>query len=200
VIMVTHNRLEYTAKTLESLIKTVPLANIYVMDNDSSEEMKDFLKNYTSMSSITRVHLLPKNQGWGSAVNRGLELVEQYFGGLRDYVLVSNNDVEYFDGWLDTCIGLYEKYPQIGILGVWKHNAHGVLEDKGDLIIKDQMPAVGWLLKPENIKKIGAFPEHGPCATKGGNGEDVEYCIRCAQQGLLVCGPKDDVADHFDGM
>ena len=61
------------------------------------------------------------------------------------------------------------------------------------------MPAVGWLMNKYAICKIGEFPEHGSCLTKGGNGEDVEYCIRAQEKGFYVCGLKEDVANHFDG-
>lgn len=204
VILVAHNRLEYTKRTIESLIKTVPNAHFIFVDNDSTDGTKEYIRDLVSIPELAGISYaieIPENVGWGKAVNLALEGASEgiAFDISTEYVLISNNDVGYSEGWLDTCIGLNEKYPQIGILGVWKHVAHGILEDKGDLIVKDQMPAVGWLMKKENLEKIGAFPEHGPCATKGGNGEDTFYCDTARSKGFLVCGPKNDVADHFDG-
>ena len=191
VIVITHNRLEYTKRTIDSLKRTIPNAKISIYDNCSTEEgMNEYLSTLTDCI----VTINDKNEGWGKAVNDALRITPY-----DKYVLISNNDVGYYDGWYEKCLMAYEKYPNIGLLGVWKHSAHGIKENLGDLIIKDQMPAVGWLFTKEHLNKIGDFPEHGPCNTKGGNGEDVEYCIKTEQVGLLVCGLPEDIANHYDG-
>lgn len=196
VIVVAFNRLEYTRRTVRSLAATVPKdTRVILFDNCSTEPgfreyaYGEFRQTFPNSKYVWRV----SNAGWGQAVNEAL------VDAKTEHVLVSNNDVEYKPGWYEECLRLYAKYPKIGVLGVWKHIHHGVLEDKGDLIVKDQMPAVGWLLRRQFIDEMGAFPVHGPCATKGGNGEDVAYCIRAAQKGYMVAGPKEDVATHIDG-
>ena len=195
ILIVTHNRLEYTKRTVESLKRTVPYARMFIYDNNSTEEgMSAYLISEECPADVFLNH---QNEGWGYAVNYLTKFVPN---SGNEIVLISNNDVEYHDGWYERCLALYEKYPNIGILGVWKHIAHGVKEDLGDLIIKDQMPAVGWLFKKQILEDIGPIVEHGPCATKGGNGEDVDYCIRAEQKGYWVCGPKEDVATHLDGF
>ena len=194
IIVITCNRLDYTKRTIESLVKTVPNANFIIYDNHSDEDgFEDYLRGLQFAPMKAHIILSDKNRGWGSAVNDALRWPK------TEFILVSNNDVIYNDGWFEKCVALYDKYSKIGVLGVWKHRAHGVKQDLGDLIVKDQMPAVGWLLKSSNIEKIGAFPEHGPCLTKGGNGEDVGFCIKTEQAGLWVCGPLEDVAIHIDG-
>jgi hypothetical protein len=148
------------------------------------------------------------NNGWGYAVNNTfyyMNLATPVVQGMemltyRDqWVLISNNDVEYHDGWFEKLVALYEKYLDVGLMAVWKHTNHGVLEDRGDLVVKDQMPAVGWLFRRNVLDGLGDFPEHGPCHTKGGNGEDVQVCIKVDKLGLKVAAPTEDVAFHFDG-
>lgn len=198
--MTVYNRLDYTKRTLDSLFATCPPSTQFIIIDNNSEgqDMREYLNDLEDLNKRS-VYRLGENLGWGAAVNYGLDLAG--IKGCFDdgYILVTNNDVIYEEGWYEKLLFLYEKYQNIGILGVWKHTAHGVLEDRFDMVVKDQMPAVGWLLTPQNIKKIGLFPVHGPCATKGGNGEDCAYCTRCSEAGLLVCGPKDDVAQHIDG-
>ena len=200
VIVVTHNRWDYTRRTLDSLFKTVPEAYFLIIDNNSDEETVLGLEEIACKNNNVELIFRDENEGWGKAVNYAMNyLLEDYDLLQNEYVLISNNDVEYFEGWYTRCLMVYEKYSKIGILGVWKHISHGVLENKGDLIIKDQMPAVGWLMTVRHILDIGEVPEHGPCLTKGGNGEDVGYCIKTAEKGYWVCGLPEDVANHFDG-
>jgi len=190
VIIITHNRLEFTARTFNSLKESVPHARFLIGVDGNSEE----LVNYAIKEiGAENVFVSVKNHGWGSMSNMGLRYAE------TEMILISNNDVEYHPGWYERALSLYDKYPKIGVLGVWKHTAHGVKEELEDLIIKDQMPAVGWLFKRDVLTDIGPFAEHGPCSTKGGNGEDVDYCIRAEQKGYWVCGPKVDIAEHLDG-
>lgn len=197
VIVVTFNRFEYTRRTLESIRKTVPRnTRVIIFDNNSSDEaMISWLKNdWISVDTDNHYLMLSKqNIGWGAAVNEAMKEVK------TEYILISNNDVEYKDGWYEECIRLYEKYPKIGVLGVWKHTSHGVREKFTDIWIKDDMPAVGWIMKKSIMDIIGPISEHGPCLTRGGNGEDSNYTIRAHIKGYWVCGPSEDLAIHFDG-
>ena len=196
IIIITHNRLDYPKRTLESLLKTVPLASFVVYDNASTDATRGYLDYMARIHSNINFCVDIKNLGWGAAVNfvmRAYPVLD------KDYLLISNNDVEYHDRWYEKCLELYIKYPKIGILGVWQHTAHGIREDFGDLVVKDTTPAVGWLLKPNIVKEIGAFPENGPCYTKGGNGEDVGYTIMAQNKGYWVVNPKNDVANHITG-
>jgi GT2 family glycosyltransferase len=192
-IVVTYNRLEYSKRTIDSLRKTTPNAEIIVYDNHSTEAgfyewlLQDGFKH------PHQVIMNDKNDGWGKAVNDALRFSN------TEYILVSNNDVIYHDGWYEKCLQAYKDNLKLGILGVWKHPAHGVLETRGNLVIKDQMPAVGWLLKRSVINDIGAFKENGPANMKGGNGEDVDYCIRTREKGYMVAGLLEDVGKHIDG-
>jgi glycosyltransferase involved in cell wall biosynthesis len=197
IIVITHNRYSYTKQTLDSLFATVPEGTVfYVQDNNSEDEQ---LKNYLTGFAINPnnnifVNFCSSNLGWGAAVNQVLRFVID-----SDYVLISNNDVIYHPGWFEKSVALIEKYPQIGIFGVWKHTSHAVKEDKGDIVIKDDMPGVAWLFKRERLKELGPFPEKGPCSTKGGNGEDTTYVLMAQQKGYWAVGPKIDFCLHIDG-
>lgn len=204
IVIVTHNRLEYTKRTVKSFLQTVPQANIIIFDNASSEAgFRDYLDEIDEDENKRISCVVSKiNYGWGSAVNKSIKAIFETIaeGNFEPkYILISNNDVEYYPGWYEKCVAAYDKFPLIGILGVWQHTAHQVLMADENLVVKDNMPAVGWLLKPKVIEDIGAFPEHGPCETKGGNGEDTEYCIRAQQKGYYVACLPEDQAWHLDG-
>lgn len=196
IIIITHNRLEYTKRTIDSLLTTSPKGTRFlVWDNKSDEPgMRQYLSNF----AIDNPHdayivLCSDNLGWGEAVNRMLLEVK------TEYVLISNNDVIYKPNWYETLLELYAKYPNIGILGTWRHTSHGIREDRGDLLVLDDCPAVGWLLKMSVIKEIGDFATKGPCSTKGGNGEDTNYTMRAHDKRFLVACSKPDTSLHLDG-
>lgn len=193
IIVITYNRLEYTRRTINSLIATAPTAKIIIYDNASTDEgVIQAIKDYGMTQDVT-VIFGEKNLGWAGAVNEAMKDVD------TEFVLISNNDVEYHNGWYNELLSLYEKYPQVGIMGVWKHTAHGISKDHGDLLEKDDMPAVGWLMKKSVIDEIGPIPERGPCSTKGGNGEDSNYVNMVRMNGYWIAAPKEDVAIHIDG-
>lgn len=195
VVIVTWNRADYTLKTFQSLLATVPKAKFIFVDNNSTDGTKEMFKE--AENAKYTIILRDKNEGWGVAINEALVYID-YHNLKSDYILLSNNDVEYSEDWYSKATTLYEKYPDIGILGLWKHKNHGVYRDYGDMVTKDQMPATCWLLKPEIIKDLGPIAEKGECLTKGGNGEDVDYCIKAENKGYLIAGPVPDLAIHLD--
>lgn len=201
VIMVTHRRIEYTKRTLQSILGTTPdfsQCDVVIVDNDSQEEkMTRYLGEMFVKNQKVTVIFNPENNGWAAANN--LVLKSSINWGDYEYILFSNNDVEYTAGWLAEVETLYQKYgDKIGILGLWKHTNHGVVQDLGDLIVKDDMPACCWVIRPSIIEEVGEFTVKGVCKTRGGNGEDTTYAKKVQANGYWVCGPKDDIAEHLD--
>lgn len=194
VIVINYNRLDYLKRTLSTLFKTTLDVDFIIYDNASTEPgFYEYFKdpNFSNVQFI----IGNKNLGWGAAVNEALTFTKP-----SNYILISNNDVEYKDGWFEKGVELLEKYSEIGVLGVWKHTAHRTLQlINNELEVRDNTPAVGWLFKTDRLKELLPFPEHGPCATKGGNGEDTSFCIRTQQKGFWVANPTEDIAVHIDG-
>lgn len=209
VYLVTFRRFEFFKRTVESLMETLPLgSNICVAyntegrhedDQKYQDYFADLFKRFPiSESNTPFVQVLDTgtNEGWGASMN---ELIGLYSFEGYEYVLESNNDVEYVVGWFDKAKALMCKYHKIGILGLWSHVHHGIKEDLGDLLIKDNMPATCWLFRPVDLQAILPFKERGVCKTRGGNGEDTEMVIKTQARGLWVCGTKPDLAHHMDG-
>jgi GT2 family glycosyltransferase len=165
--------------------------------------MQDFLNDiWANMPEVSgKVWLLRRgqNDGWSASRNDALMLSR------AEYVFMSDNDVEYTPDFHKRMFDIFAHQPNIGILGVWRHIAHGFLNaNRGGVQNEwfrtmDNLPGVGWMLPKKVIEQIGMFAEHGPCMTKGGNGEDVDYCIRVRQAGYLIGVPTDDIASHITG-
>lgn len=202
IILTTFNRLEYTRRTIASLIESGAhgaCQRFIIVDNHSTEEgMETFLNH---MAYYRKVFVLrrPSNDGWGTAVNDALGLSR------AEFILLSNNDVEYKQDFYKEMFETYQQLPRIGILGVWRHTSHGfVPQHMGGIQTEwfkemDDVPAVGWLMPKKAMEVVGMLSEHGPCATKGGNGEDTDYVDRMRAAGFLIGVPPTDVATHLDG-
>ena len=197
-IFVTWNRPEFTQQTLESFFATMPEAvnEVIVVDNHSDEPTLNYLRKITMEGKICLIEQ-PTNAGWGYAGNIGIAQAK------NDWILISNNDTTFKAGWYEPCMAAYDKY-NIGVLGLWKHpTGHTILRTYDDLIVKDQMPAISWLLKKERIAELGGLPVAGACINadgsprQGGCGEDTGFCDRAKAKGYLVCGLIEDYAQHI---
>lgn len=203
IILTTFNRLEYTKRTLASLIETGAIASaerVIIVDNRSTEPgFQEFLNDLYNFNGNLFVVRRAKNDGWGTAVNDAIGLSR------APYLLLSNNDVVYKPGFIDRMAETFEKHPDVGLLGVWRHTSHGyVAPENGGLHSEhfremDNIPAVGWLLSKPAMMKVGMLNEHGPCFTKGGNGEDTAYVNRMKEAGFRTGVMPEDVAEHIDG-
>lgn len=195
VILITHNRMEYLPKTLGSLEKNLGMDHrLIIWDNNSNQDQKAYLTGYAlNNPEFVQLILCDNNLGWGAAVNEAMMYSHS------DYVLLINDDVEFDPGFIGKCFKAYRDNPAIGILGLWHHIAHSEIGKGEGIILKNDMPAVAWLLYRNHINEIGRFKENGPCKTKGGNGEDTDYCTRAIEKGFIVCGLETDVAHHMTG-
>jgi len=207
IILTSWNRLEYLKRTIASLISSGAFEaadRFIIVDNGSTEEgVHAFLEDLRRERGAFLV-LLPHNRGWGTAVNEALGLSR------APYLFVSNNDVDYnTPDFHKKMLEIFEANKiqsqspkEIGILGVWRHTSHGFVRggvQTASFREMDNVPAVGWMMPKSAMEKVGMLPEHGPCLTKGGNGEDTSYVNRMKEAGYLVGVPNEDIAIHVDG-
>lgn len=204
ILIVNYNRLDYLKQTIASLISTATIANcerLIIVDNASTENGVSEFLDELRMHYGAYVVSCPLNKGWGAAVNTGIGISQ------APYVLLCNNDIEFKPDFLTPMFVAFERHPNIGILGAWRHIHHGVVQGgvQDDTFVEmDNVPAVAWLLPKSAMIEIGFVPEHGACDTKGGNGEDTGYVLKMKESGRLVgvtaCAVGEEkLAHHIDG-
>ena len=199
-IVVTYKRLDCLKRTMESLLPSLPPgSHTIVVNNDKEQDTWDYLDNLAREQWPQMALLYRSNDGWGAAMNDAFRSWPQW--GNFEYVLESNNDVEYVPGWVALAQQMMDSHPEIGILGGFKHPYHGTRETLPDgLVIKDDMPACAWFMRSKDLKEFLPFPEHGACKTRGGNGEDVAFRDKVQNKlGRWICGTTQDWAIHIDG-
>ncbi len=197
--MTTWNRLDYTKRTVASLISSGAFdkcVRFIVVDSGSTEEgMSEFLND---LSKYQKTSVLKKsdNRGWANAVNDGLALSR------AEFVLAINNDIEFEPNFIEKMFDIEAHQFNIGILGVWRHTSHNVVMNGIQnqwFVEMDNVPAVGWLISKSVLQTVGLLNEKGICLTRGGNGEDTDYVGRVKAHNYLVGVPVKDLAKHIDG-
>jgi glycosyltransferase involved in cell wall biosynthesis len=181
-VIVTHNRLEYTKRTIESYLNTVgENFSLIVVDNASNDETKDVLVDSYGTEFI---FFLEKNLFPGAATNIG------WYGGLKDFdadlLHRSDNDVEYLPGWHEAVEEKFNELPHLGQLGVL--NAHEDYPDGppyeqrwgiyltapgGNCVIRREIYDAGFRWEPGTWKP-------------GGNDEDTRASSQIALNGWIV--------------
>ena len=101
VLYTTFNRLEYTKRTLPRLIEATPEADIYVVDNGSTDGTRDYLCPGDEWlgNSLDEICLNAKNIGIANVMNWFFDKTKDH-----EYVAKVDNDTMVPDGWLPKMI------------------------------------------------------------------------------------------------
>lgn len=107
VAILNWNGKRWLEKFLPSVIKYSPQANIYIIDNASTDDSLDFVENNFLNVKVIR---LDKNKGFTGGYNEGLKLIEEEI-----YCLL-NSDVEVSENWLQPILDLFDKDENISAI------------------------------------------------------------------------------------
>lgn len=191
IFVVTHNRLEYLSKCLNTLIPTLSGINyeIIIWDNNSTDGTVAYLRSLTKNN--IRLHFNDKNIGTNAK-----HYVSEMCKG--DYIVGIDDDVINFpDNWLKTMLEAYKNIPKMGYLSTdviqdgKTSGAKPPEENYFDLsffenkFILQSGPAGGWvfMISREIYNKIGKFVvDPGRIFT----GEDGNYTKRVIENGYRV--------------
>ena len=107
VVILNWNGKSWLEKFLPTVLKYSESAQIYVVDNASTDESVLFLEsNFPSVKVIQNT----ENSGFAGGYNEGLKKVEEEI-----YCLL-NSDVEVTEGWLEPVLNLFQKNQEIAAI------------------------------------------------------------------------------------
>lgn len=120
LMMVTYNRLHLTKKTFDtSFINTGCKYNLVIVDNNSSDETVDWLKNnIDKYSNINKYYIVKLNKNMGIAYGRSLCLKKYSELYKSKYLCTIDNDVTLPNNWLDRCCKILDNNKLILSCGV----------------------------------------------------------------------------------
>ncbi len=203
-IVVTYNRLSLLKECLVALLdQEYSLNKIYVINNNSTDETKEYLKHFSEKHSVVKTVNLRKNIGGAGGFNAGLK----YF--------MKNSDADY--AWImdDDTIpsktalkSMMEKIPLVTKLGFlcsnvkWRDNSVAKMniprteEDWNEIVDKGLVKVksasfVSILFPREVIKEVGY-----PITDFFIWGDDVEYTLRITKHDLTGYLVNTSIVEH----
>ncbi len=219
IVILNWNGQKLLEQFLPALLKYTPEtdADIFVADNDSSDDSIDFLQeHYPSVKLI----LLDKNYGFAEGYNQALKGLEY------DYFVLLNSDVEVTEGWFAQAINYLDQHPEAVALQPkilsykdkdyfeYAGASGGFIDKYGypfcrgrifDTIEKDNKQynktiPVFWVsgacffIRSKDFQETGGFDKEFFA-----HQEEIDLCWRLnARGGELVCYP-DSVVSHVGG-
>lgn len=113
IAMITHNRLEYSKRTLDSLLSTVRKPRLIVADNNSTDGTKEWLYGPHKFTVIfNEENLYP-----GAACNKAWECALEQWPDTK-YLMRLDNDMHLEPGWLEAAESYFKAIPELGQLGL----------------------------------------------------------------------------------
>lgn len=186
--VVTHNRLAYTQRCLDSLLATRRRGDaIVVVDNASTDGTVEYLEG---LGRRIRLILNDTNRYPGAATNQGWDSAPPRYALLHR----SDNDIEYRPGWQAEVEAAFAEYPEIALLGIL--NLHEDAPDKvGEGRIKIVPRVGGNVVMPTRLFREGMRWTEG--AWQPGHDEDGPMSWEAARRGWvarLVASVADNMA------
>lgn len=206
LVVLALNKIEYTAKCIESAQKYCQQNIEWVLvNNGSTDGTMDYFRQVPGAIVIDN----PTNLGVSAGWNQGIR------AATGDYVMILNNDVILAPGSIENLVRCAINHPQSGIVAPRTNNIAGPQKIEGfDYVADDRVPGqlieimeanalASWqfpmikgfcmLMPREVIQKVGYFDE----AFGFGNFEDDDYSQRVARAGYELRVANDSVIFHY---
>ncbi|GKU25982.1 bifunctional glycosyltransferase family 2 protein/class I SAM-dependent methyltransferase [Clostridium folliculivorans] len=209
IIILTYNNIEYTKKCIDSIRKYTEHLDyeIIVIDNNSSDETKEWLKRCIDIRCIFNEY----NIGFPKGCNQGINIAT------GDSILLLNNDVIVTPKWLNNLSLALWSNDSVGAVGAvtnscsyyqtipTSYNNYDELvefadkyNDSDEKKWEQRIKLIGFcmLIKKSVINEVGLLDER----FTPGNYEDDDYSYRIIKAGykLLLC--KDTFVHHYGSV
>jgi glycosyltransferase involved in cell wall biosynthesis len=118
IVMITHNRLDYTKRTLESLLSTINLPYfLIVADNASTDGTQEYLQTMSDKGKINYVILNKENLYPGKATNQAWDAGIMFYPEAT-HLMRLDNDMAFAPDWDVVVEQYFDKVPKLGQLGL----------------------------------------------------------------------------------
>ena len=189
VIVVTYNGMQWLEKCLGSVAESVEPADLFVVDNASSDGSADYVQKHFPKAKLVRN---AQNLGFAEGNNLGLRYaLEQGY----DYIYLLNQDAWLEPDTLGGLVAVSKAHAGFGILSPVQTQADGKVNPifRRDVVARAKatgqdglleapfMMAAHWFLTAECLRRVGLFADIFPIY-----GNDDNYCHRVLYHGFRI--------------
>jgi hypothetical protein len=182
ILMITHNRPEYTALSLATLLDGCdPQTRVWIWHNGPDEATRNVVRSVSGHERIGRIHYSDTNEKLRGPTNWfWQETSAKYVGKVDDDCLVP-------PGWSRALREAHEAVDRLGVIGCSRLRSEDIVDDlvrrklmtfeSGHAVMRNAWVAgSGYVMKRECITRHGLLRE----------GESFSgYCIRLAREGWI---------------
>lgn len=189
ICMITYNRLEFTRQVMTMLVAHTDFPYVLtVIDNNSQDGSKEYLKDIKKLGIIKNLVLLDENVGVAKASNLAWSLEPE-----ADYYLKLDNDiVVQKSGWLGEMVAVIDALPEVGAVAYnFEPESYPVLEIRGRRVRIKSFGNLGGacIMIPRRTHDLLGFW----CEDYGLYGEeDADFGLRISFAGLLNAYMEDE--------
>ncbi|MCX5811622.1 MAG: glycosyltransferase [Proteobacteria bacterium] len=183
IVFVTYNRLEYTKKSIVSLLNKDDDFLLYLWDNASTDGTQEYLKDISKDSRVKEVVFHKENVGPTYALN--------YFWHKCDTELVGkvDNDCLVEPGWIKIISKAHEDIPQLGAIACWHYRK----DDFDESVASKKIQKFGkhfifrhpWVCGTGFLLKKSIFLEAGDLEAGSPRIGMTDYFLKIAQRGYI---------------
>lgn len=181
IILVTHNRLEFTKKCILALFEhTSGEFNLIIIDNASTDGTQEYLLGLKKMISVKQIICNTQNLGLEMALNQGLKHVET-----KRFVTM-DNDIIVSAGWLQKLTHIMCACPEFEAVACRPQVLIGVgpiFKDAGAVV---ETPCVGSharMMYASSVRRAGGWQEVK--RNDGRGNEDQDICGKLKRYGKV---------------
>ena len=212
IIIPCYNQLHYTYNCIRSIAEQISYKNyeIIIADDKSPEDtsiLKDLFPNAIYRSN-------PENLGFLRNCNDAAKLTK------GKYIVLLNNDTQVQKFWLEELLQVFEKWPNVGLVGSKLIYPNGALQEAGGVIWQDgsamnygnsdhpNRPQYNYIKESDYIsgasvmvprklwEEMGGFDElYAPAYN-----EDVDLCFEVRKRGYKTLYTPFSRVVHFEGI
>ena len=215
IIILAHNKLEYTRKCIESVKRyTDPsVYEVILIDNASNDDTSQYFAEVEDSNNFILVRN-KDNLGFVNGNNHGVTFAHGTF------LLFLNNDTEVQVGWLEPILDTIQQSENVGIVGAKLIYPDGRLQEAGGLLFSDgtawnygrfedaddpqyttvrdvdYCSGAALLIRANLFQAVGGFDRRFAPAYW----EDVDLCFAVRQAGYRVVYQPASVIIHHEGI
>jgi GT2 family glycosyltransferase len=182
ILMITHNRPEYTALSLPALLKSCDaLTRVWIWHNGTDDATRAVVSSFSGHERVWRIHFSDTNEKLRTPTNWFWQQSDgKYVGKVDDDCLVPQR-------WIEAVREAHDAVPELGVIGCSRLRDEDIVDhlvrrklttfDSGHTVMRNAWVAgSGYLMKRDCIARHGLLRD---------DESFTGYCVRLARAGWI---------------